>query len=35
VVFRDGKMLKAEDTVNRIIATEQLKILPKLEEVII
>jgi putative ABC transport system ATP-binding protein len=35
VVFRDGKMLKAEDTINRIIATEQLKILPKLEEVVI
>jgi len=35
VVFKDGKMLKAEDTKNRIIASEQLKILPKLEEVLI
>lgn len=35
VVFRDGKMLNSEDTVNRIMATEQLKILPQPEEVII
>ena len=35
VVFRDGKMIKSEDTTNRIIASEQLKLLPKLEEVIL
>jgi putative ABC transport system ATP-binding protein len=35
VVFRDGKMLKSEDTTNRIIASEQLKLLPKLEEAIL
>jgi putative ABC transport system ATP-binding protein len=35
VVFRDGKMHKSEDTNDRLIATEQLKLLPKLEEVII
>jgi putative ABC transport system ATP-binding protein len=35
VVFKDGKMLKSEDTTDRIIASEQLKILPKLEEVIL
>ena len=33
VVFRDGKMIKSEDTTGRIIATEQLKLIPKLEEV--
>jgi putative ABC transport system ATP-binding protein len=33
VVFRDGKMLKSEDTTNRIIASEQLKLLPKPEEI--
>lgn len=35
VLFKDGKMIKREDTVNRIIATEQLLRLPKPEEVII
>jgi len=35
VVFRDGKMIKSEDTENRIIASEQLLLLPKLEEVIL
>jgi putative ABC transport system ATP-binding protein len=35
IVFRDGKMLKSEDTTNRIIASEQLKLLPKLEEVVL
>jgi putative ABC transport system ATP-binding protein len=35
VVFRDGKMLKSEDSVNRLIASEQLKLLPALEEVIL
>jgi putative ABC transport system ATP-binding protein len=33
VVFKDGKMLKSEDTTNRIIASEQLKLLPKPEEI--
>ncbi|MGA2668314.1 MAG: ABC transporter ATP-binding protein [Ignavibacteria bacterium] len=33
VVFRDGKMLKSEDTTNRMIASEQLKLLPKPEEI--
>jgi putative ABC transport system ATP-binding protein len=33
VVFRDGKMLKTEDTTNRIIASEQIKLLPKPEEI--
>lgn len=35
VVFRDGKMVKAEVTTDRIIASEQLKLLPKLEEVLL
>jgi putative ABC transport system ATP-binding protein len=35
VIFRDGKMLKSEDSVNRIIASEQLKLIPALEEVIL
>ena len=35
VIFRDGKMIKSEDTENRIIASEQLLLLPKLEEVIL
>jgi putative ABC transport system ATP-binding protein len=35
VVFRDGKMIKSEETENRINATEQLKLIPKLEEVIL
>jgi putative ABC transport system ATP-binding protein len=35
VIFRDGKMLQSEDTVDRIIAVEQLKLLPKLEEVVL
>jgi putative ABC transport system ATP-binding protein len=33
VVFRDGKMLKTEDTTNRIIASEQIKLMPKPEEI--
>ena len=35
VVFRDGKMLKTEDTNDRLIASEQIKLLPALEEVIL
>jgi len=35
VVFRDGKMIKSEETENRINATEQLKLIPKLEEVVL
>jgi len=35
VVFRDGKMIKSEETTNRINATEQLKLIPKLEEVVL
>lgn len=35
VVFRDGKLLKSEDTTTRLIASEQLKLLPKLEEIIL
>ena len=35
VVFRDGKIIKSEETTNRIIATEQLKLLPKPEEVLL
>ena len=35
VVFKDGKMLKSEDTTDRMIASEQLKLLPKPEEVMI
>jgi len=35
VVFRDGKMIKSEETEDRINATEQLKLIPKLEEVIL
>jgi len=35
VVFRDGKMIKSEETANRINATEQLKLIPKLEEVVL
>ena len=35
VLFKDGKIIKSEDTTNRIIASEQLKLLPELEDVII
>jgi ABC-type lipoprotein export system ATPase subunit len=35
VLFKDGKMIQREDTVNRIIASEQLLRMPKPEEVII
>jgi len=35
VVFRDGKMLKTEDTNDRLIASEQIKLLPAIEEVIL
>jgi putative ABC transport system ATP-binding protein len=35
VIFRDGKLLKSENTTNRIIASEQIKLLPELEEVIL
>ena len=35
VVFRDVKIIKSEETTNRIIATEQLKLLPKPEEVLL
>jgi putative ABC transport system ATP-binding protein len=35
VVFRDGKMIKSEETENRINATEQLKLIPKLEEIVL
>lgn len=35
VVFRDGKMLKSELTTGRLIASEQIKLLPKPEEVIL
>ncbi len=35
VIFRDGKMLKSEDSVDRLIASEQIKLLPELEEVIL
>ena len=35
VVFKDGKMIKSEDSVDRLIASEQLKLLPVLEEVIL
>ena len=35
VVFRDGKIIKSEETTNRIIATDQLKLLPKPEEVLL
>jgi len=33
ILFRDGKMIKSEITTNRLIASEQLKILPKPEEI--
>ncbi len=35
VVFRDGKMLKTEDTDDRLIASEQIKLLPAIEEIIL
>jgi putative ABC transport system ATP-binding protein len=35
VVFRDGKIIKSEDTIDRINAEEQLKLIPKLEEIIL
>jgi putative ABC transport system ATP-binding protein len=35
VVFRDGKLIKSEDTTDRINAAEQLKLIPKLEEIIL
>jgi putative ABC transport system ATP-binding protein len=35
VVFKDGKMIKSEDTTDRLFASEQLKLLPALEEVIL
>jgi putative ABC transport system ATP-binding protein len=35
VVFKDGKMIKSDDTTDRLIASEQLKLLPVLEEVLI
>ena len=35
VVFKDGKVIKSEDTMNRINSTEQLKLLPATEEVIV
>lgn len=33
VVFKDGKMLKSEMTTDRLIAAEQVKLMPKPEEV--
>ncbi len=33
VVFKDGKMLKSEMTTDRIIASEQIKLMPKPEEI--
>lgn len=33
VVFKDGKMLKSEITTDRIIASEQIKLMPKPEEI--
>ena len=33
VVFKDGKMIKSEMTTNRLIAAEQLKIMPKREAI--
>lgn len=35
VVFKDGKVIKSEDTIDRIISTEQLKLLPETEEVLV
>ncbi len=35
VVFKDGKVIQSEDTIDRIISTEQLKLLPETEEVLV
>jgi putative ABC transport system ATP-binding protein len=35
VVFKDGKLIRSDVTTDRIIASEQLKLLPELEEVVI
>ena len=33
IVFKDGKMIKSDMTMNRLIASEQLKIMPKREAI--
>jgi len=33
VVFKDGKMVKSEDTKDRLIASEQIKLIPKREDI--
>jgi len=33
IVFRDGKMVKSEETQDRLIASEQIKLIPKREEI--